>query len=110
MVVVHQTSADVGSGNSHAYIAERGDGCPHPVGQGPPIQGYSPIWNSAFRRAFNPAHEPDCLLAYVDHPAVGLFLSLELCCHLGIGYLRLHGQFSVPRTLFCLQLGERCAR
>jgi hypothetical protein len=44
MVVVHQTSADVGSGNSHAYIAERGDGCPHPVGQGPPIQGYSPIW------------------------------------------------------------------
>jgi hypothetical protein len=62
------------------------------MGQGSPIQGDSPIWNAAFRCAGNPAHEPGCLLAYADHSAVGLFLSLELFCHLGIGYLLLHGQ------------------
>jgi hypothetical protein len=44
--------------------------------------GYSPIRNAAFRRAGNPAHEPGCLLAYADHSAVRLFLSLELFCHL----------------------------
>ena len=98
MVVVHQTTAAlvlviltlILQGAGMAFLIQWVKS---------PIKGYSPIWNSAFHHFHNPAHEPDCLLAYADYSAVGLLLSLELYCHLGIGRLLLRGQLFDSRRL-----------
>jgi hypothetical protein len=92
MVVVHQTSAVLVLLTLTLILQSAGMAALIQWAKAHLSRGDSPIWNAAFRRAGNPAHEPGCLLAYADHSAVGLFLSLELFCYLGIGYLLLRSQ------------------
>ena len=59
----------------------------------------SPVRTFAFHRARNPAHRSDCLPACAGDSPVGLFLSVELLCRLGIGHLLFGGQFFDGRRL-----------
>ena len=77
----------VHSRHVHACPAERGNGRAYPVGQGSLDRRSSSARPRACRGAHGAINEPDSLLAPDGSFVVGVVLSVEVFCRLGIGFL-----------------------